>query len=327
MLKRLSDAERDGDRIWGVIRGSAINQNGASAALTVPNGSAQERVMEDALAEANLAGADVDYLEAHAVGSQLGDAIEMRAVGAVYGRGREPDRPLVVGTVKSNIGHLEAAAGVAGLLKAVLAMHRGTIPRHLHFENPNPEIGWDRLAVRVPVEPADWPVSDSRPPRAAVSAFGISGANAHVVLEGYGGREDGDARDPSGPPVAVPDAAEAGAPERETRLLPLSGRSAGALRDLAARYLSWLDERSAALTIRPGGGGHAGGHGLDGGRGAQPLPAPPRRAVPRPSVAARGAVVRSRRRRWTTTHLHRSRRRATERRHSRSSSPRSQHGV
>ena len=248
VLKRLSDAERDGDRIWGVIRGSAINQNGASAALTVPNGSAQERVMEDALAEANLAGADVDYLEAHAVGSQLGDAIEMRAVGAVYGRGREPDSPLIVGTVKSNIGHLEAAAGVAGLLKAVLAMRRGTIPRHLHFENPNPEIGWDRLAVRVPVEPTDWPVSDARPPRAAVSAFGISGANAHVVLEGYGGRDEGAARDPTGPLVAVTDSGEAGAPERETRLLPLSGRSAGALRDLALRYLSWLDERAAAAS-------------------------------------------------------------------------------
>ena len=138
VLKRLSDAEADGDRIWGVIRGSAVNQNGASAGLTVPNGSAQERVMEDALAQANLAGADVDYLEAHATGSVLGDAIEMRAVGAVYGRGRESDAPLIVGTVKSNFGHLEAAAGVAGVLKAVLAMQHGTIPRHLHFDDPQP---------------------------------------------------------------------------------------------------------------------------------------------------------------------------------------------
>ena len=256
VLKRLSDAERDGDRIWGVIRGSAVNQNGASAALTVPNGSAQERVMEDALAQAKLAGADVDYLEAHAVGSPLGDAIEMRAVGAVYGSGRDPDSPLIVGTVKSNMGHLEAAAGVTGLLKTVLAMHHGTIPRHLHFESPNPEIAWDQLPVRVATEPVSWPVDDSRPPRAAVSAFGISGANAHVVLEAYGSRVDGVADNPSGSPVPVPapdavgDAAagEYKAIERETRLLPLSGKSAGALRELASRYLTWLDERSAALT-------------------------------------------------------------------------------
>ena len=136
-LKRLSDAERDGDRIWGVIRGSAVNQNGASAGLTVPNGSAQERVMEAALERAGFSGADVDYLEAHATGSQLGDAIEAHAVSSVYGKGREPDNPLLMGTVKSNIGHLEAAAGVAGLIKTVLSMKRGVIPKHLHFDNPN----------------------------------------------------------------------------------------------------------------------------------------------------------------------------------------------
>ena len=324
VLKRLSDAERDGDRIWGVIRGSAVNQNGASAALTVPNGSAQERVMEDALAEANLAGADVDYLEAHAVGSQLGDAIEMRAVGAVYGRGRDPDSPLIVGTVKSNMGHLEAAAGVAGLLKAVLAMNRGAIPRHLHLEEPNPEISWDRLPIRVPVEPLEWPATDARPPRAAVSAFGISGANAHVVLEGYGGREDGEALDPTGRPVAVPDAAEAGAPESETRLLPLSGRSAGALRDLASRYLAWLDERLAA----------ADDAGIEDTLADIAWTAavgrshfPHRRAVVfRDVQSLREGLASMRRRRWVTMRLRLSRRRATECRMDRSSSQRTLHG-
>ena len=254
VLKRLSDAESDGDRIWGVIRGSAVNQNGASAGLTVPNGSAQERVMEDALAQANLTGADVDYLEAHAVGSQMGDAIEMRAVGAVYGRGRDANSPLLMGTVKSNMGHLEAAAGVAGLLKAVLAMQHGAIPKHLHFDNPNPDINWAQLPVRITSELVEWPSNDSRPPRAAVSAFGISGANAHVVLEGYGDRPGDGAKLPAGAPLSIPasppEAANGASisaeqpTERKTRFLPLSGRSEDALRDLAKRYLSWLDELS-----------------------------------------------------------------------------------
>ena len=185
VLKRLSEAEADGDRIWGVIKGSAVNQNGASAGLTVPNGPAQERVMAAALAQAGIAGAEVDYLEAHAVGSQLADAIEVRAVGSAYGKGRETERPLLMGTVKSNIGHLESAAGVAGLIKAVLAMKRGVVPKHLHFENPNPEIDWERLPVRVAADRTDWPLHPGRPPRAAVSAFGMSGTNTHVVIEGY----------------------------------------------------------------------------------------------------------------------------------------------
>ena len=263
VLKRLSDAEADGDPIWGVIRGTAVNQNGASAGLTVPNGSAQEHVMEDALARANLTGTDVDYLEAHAIGSQLGDAIEIRAVGAVYGRGRPTDNPLLIGTVKSNIGHLEAAAGIAGVLKTVLAMRHGVIPRHLHFDNPNPEISWDQLPVRVTPEPVEWPFAPSRPRRAAVSAFGISGANAHVVLEGYGTPAEGSGvasvtQPPTGtpqpvpvsPPQAVEDASieDAELAQRQSRFLPLSGKSEGALRDLAKQYLSWLNERAVELS-------------------------------------------------------------------------------
>ena len=225
VLKRLSDAEADGDRIWGVIKGSAINQNGASAGLTVPNGSAQERVMEAALSQAGIGGADVDYLEAHATGSQLGDAIEAHAVGAVYGKGRDADNPLLIGTVKSNIGHLEAAAGVAGLIKAVLAMKQGVIPKHLHFDNPNPEIEWNRLPIRVTAEKTELPAHPDRQPRAAVSAFGISGTNAHLIVEGY------EATAPSDEPQ-----------ERKTRFLPLSGKTDAALHDLAAQYISWLDE-------------------------------------------------------------------------------------
>ena len=266
VLKRLSDAEADGDRIWGILRGSAVNQNGASAGLTVPNGSAQERVMEAALAQAGFSGADVDYLEAHATGSQLGDAIEAHAVGTVYGKDREADRPLLMGTVKSNIGHLEAAAGVAGVIKTVLAMKQGVIPKHLHFENPNPQIEWVSMPLRITAEKTDWPNRADKPPRAAVSAFGISGANAHVVLEGYGGAATNGASgsdissfdSASKPvPVSLPEQMAnmpvAGLEERRARFLPLSGKSDGALRDLAGKYLSWLDEHDngsspAALT-------------------------------------------------------------------------------
>ena len=258
VLKRLSDAEADGDPIWGVIRGSAVNQSGASAGLTVPNGSAQERVMEAALERAGFPGADVDYLEAHATGSQLGDAIEAHAVGSVYGKGREAERPLLMGTVKSNIGHLEAAAGVAGLIKTVLAMKQGIIPKHLNFDDPNPQIEWASMPVRITAEKTEWPEHADRPPRAAVSAFGISGTNAHVVLEGYGSANADGAPDSEMPsftsaekqvPISLPEML-AGLPvsgngqvERSTRFLPLSGKSDGALRDLASQYLSWLDER------------------------------------------------------------------------------------
>ena len=262
-LKRLSEAEAEGDRIWGVIRGSAVNQNGASAGLTVPNGSAQERVMEAALERAGFAGADVDYLEAHATGSQLGDAIEARAVVSVYGKGREDDRPLLMGTVKSNIGHLEAAAGVAGLIKTVLSMKQGVIPKHLHFENPNPQIEWASMPVRVTAEKTDWPMRADRQPRAAVSAFGISGTNAHVVLEGYGSAaaygssaegmpsfESAEKRVPVSLPERVMNlpVSEDGLEERAMRFLPLSGKSDSALRDLAGQYLTWLDEHDNGST-------------------------------------------------------------------------------
>ena len=260
MLKRLPAAEADGDRIWGVIRGSAVNQNGASAGPTTPNGLAQRRVIETALSRANLEPSEVDYLEAHGAGSALGDPIEVQAAASVYGKGRESERPLLIGSVKANIGHLEAAAGVAGLMKAVLAMKRGMIPGQLHFNDPNPNLDWDELPVRVVSDMTPWPGNSERPPRSGVSAFGISGTNAHVVLEGHAGNGTGPggATDPAGSPIRVsaseperfgdmehPHAEES--PERSVRLLPLSGKSEDALRQLAEQYLGWLDRCSEEM--------------------------------------------------------------------------------
>ncbi len=253
VLKRLADAQADGDRIWGVIRGSAVNQNGAAAGPTVPNGPAQERVIETALERAGMAPAEVDYLEAHGAGSQLGDPIEVNAAVAVYGRERDPARPLAIGSVKTNIGHLESAAGVASLIKTVLAMRHGVIPKHLHFRDPNPHVDWERLPVKVTAEQMAWPLPAERPPRAAVSAFGISGVNAHVVLEGHGGADENAFL--AGTPQAVPATVQlpnteqepppAAPSERASRILPLSGQSDDALRELAAGYLEWLDAQDA----------------------------------------------------------------------------------
>ncbi len=259
VLKRLSEAEADGDRIWGLVKGSAVNQNGASAGLPVPNGPAQERLMEDALARASVLPSEVDYLEAHATGTELGDSIELRALASVYGRGREADRPLLVGSVKTNIGHTEWAAGMASIMKAVLAMNRGTIPAHLHFQDPNPNFDWEQMPVRVTSEATVWPVTPDRPPLSAVNGFGLSGTNAHVVLEGYGGPADSAASEreptwPAGRPSAVsvsleePPGGLSPSQERDERLLPLSGKSPDALRGLARLYLSWLDGRSETDT-------------------------------------------------------------------------------
>ncbi len=273
VLKRLGEAREDGNRIWGVVRGSAVNQNGTSAGLTAPNGPAQERVIEDALARAGVQPADVDYLEAHGAGSDLGDPIEVQAAAAVYGRERDPNSPLLIGSVKANIGHLECAAGVASLIKAVLAMNEGRIPRQLHFRNPSPHLEWERLPVRVTADVTEWPSHPDRPPRAGISSFGISGTNSHVVVEGNGAPEDGSApvgypASPAGSPQIVeaalhgraaalpalpaPPAAPGGYSPRGTRILPLSAKSPKALRELARLYVTWLDECHA-----PGSAAHA----------------------------------------------------------------------
>lgn len=149
VIKRLEDAIRDGDRIRAVIRGSAINQDGASGGLTVPNGVAQQRVIADALKRAGVAPSEVGYLEAHGTGTSLGDPIEAQAAGAAYGIGRETNDPLLIGSAKTNIGHLEAAAGIAGVIKVILSLENELLPQHRNFQNPSPHIPWDRLPVEV----------------------------------------------------------------------------------------------------------------------------------------------------------------------------------
>jgi acyl transferase domain-containing protein len=182
VLKRLGDALADGDRILALIRGSAVNQDGPSSGLTAPNGPSQESVIRDALSNAAVSPQDVGYVEAHGTGTALGDPIEVQALAAVFGPGREAATPLLIGSVKTNIGHLEAAAGVSGLIKVVLSLQHREIPQHLHFRRPSPHIPWDRLPVRVTNEREPWhSLRDKR--IAGVSSFGFSGTNAHVVLE------------------------------------------------------------------------------------------------------------------------------------------------
>ncbi|MER5339184.1 SDR family NAD(P)-dependent oxidoreductase [Streptomyces mirabilis] len=235
VLKRLSDARRDGDEVLAVLRGTAVNQDGRSQGLSAPNGPAQEQVIRRALELSGLEPADIDYVEAHGTGTTLGDPIEANALAEVFGDSRPQDRPLYLGSLKSNIGHAQAASGVIGLVKVVQSLRHRILPRTLHADTPSRHVDWENSGLRLVRDTAAWPSSPGRTRRAGVSAFGISGTNAHVIVE-------------EAPPVAKAGGKDEVPPGK--RLFVLSGRSEAALRGQAARLADHLtDEAGEDLAL------------------------------------------------------------------------------
>ncbi|MGD1805493.1 type I polyketide synthase [Dapis sp. BLCC M126] len=230
VLKRLSDAMADGDRVLAVIRGSAVNHDGPSSGLTVPNKMAQKELIQQALQNARIEASQVSYVEAHGTGTPLGDPIELESLAAVYGKNRPINQPLVVGSVKTNIGHLEAAAGASALIKVVLSLQNQEIPPHLHLKNPNPHIPWHQLPIVVPTAATPWKRGE-QPRIAGISSFGISGTNAHIILEEA--------------PLEVKSQEAKGKSEdfseRPLHLLTLSAKTETALAELVGNYQNYLE--------------------------------------------------------------------------------------
>ncbi|WP_189943111.1 type I polyketide synthase [Streptomyces aurantiogriseus] len=248
VLKRLTDAQRDGDRILAVIRGTAVNSDGRSAGLMAPNPAAQEALLRSALRDAGTEAADIGYVEAHGTGTLLGDPIEAGALGAVLGRDRPAGQPLLIGSVKSNLGHLEGAAGIVGLIKTVLSLHHGKLPASLHFQSPNPHIDFTELGLRVVAEPTPWPAERGRPALAGVSAFGFGGTNAHAILE--------QAPQPAPLPAEAPEPSHRGDTDGRERtaegvphILVVTARSQDRLGDVATGLAHWLNAQGGALPL------------------------------------------------------------------------------
>lgn len=230
VLKRLADATRDGDRVLAVIRGSAVRHGGRTSGIMAPSGAAQEAVARDALARAGIDAASIDYVEAHGTATRAGDPVEVAALGAVFGAGRSPAEPCLIGSVKGNIGHLEAAAGVAGIMKTILALGRATLPGQVGFARPNPAIAWDGSGLRVVADTIPWPAT-GHPRRAGVSSFGFGGTVCHVVVE----------QPPAPVPAGEPPAGTGRDAGRALAVYPLSAASEEALRDYADQLAELLD--------------------------------------------------------------------------------------